>query len=125
MKRVYIAVALLAISVSLCIFEQYTVTTAYEQSTAYIEKAIEYADKKDYKQAEKTCSQLTAYWSEKYPSLTAMIDHGPLDDAGVTINSLEELAKDESDDLKETLITAKNQIESIYENQKVSLGNIF
>ncbi len=125
MKRVYIALAFLAVSISLCIFEQYTVNTMYKDTCAYIDKAIEYTEKEDYGNARKECRKLNKYWAKKYPCLTAMIDHGPLDEAGVTIDSLDELAKEENEDLKESLVTAKSQIKSIHENQSISFGNIF
>lgn len=57
--------------------------------------------------------------------MTAMIDHGSLDDASVTINNLEDLAENKSDSLEDELVTAKNQIKSIYENQRITFGNIF
>ncbi len=125
MKRIYIAVLFLCISIGLCIFEQYTVKTAYETTTDYINTAIEQADKNDYESAEKTCEQLKKYWDKKYPYMTAMIEHGMLDETGITINSLENLAQNKSEDLQEELITAKNQIKSIRDNQKISFGNIF
>lgn len=125
MKRIYIAILFLAISIGLCIFEQYTVKSAYETTTEYINTAIEQTDKEDFSSAGETCKQLREYWDKKYPYMTAMIEHGILDDAGITINSLENLAENESDDLQEELITAKNQMESIRDNQRITFGNIF
>lgn len=124
MKRLYLAIGFLAIAISLCIFEQYTVSNAYKQTTAYIDSAITAVKKDDYESAEKSCTQLSEYWNKKYPYMTSMIDHGPLDDATVIINSLDELAKNESDELETELITAKNQVKIIYDNQRVTLGNV-
>lgn len=125
MKRLYVAIAFLVIAISLCVFEQYTVSTTYSKATAYIDNAIEQTDKEDYKAAKKTCKQLNDFWGEKQKYMTAMIDHGSLDDAGVTIGSLEDLADKESDSLEDELINAKNQIKSIHDNQKITFGNIF
>lgn len=125
MKRAYIAVLFLLVSISLCVFEQYTVNTTYKEATEYIDKALEYAEKEDYASAEQTCKELNNYWISKSPYLTAMIDHGPLDETGITIGALEDMAKNKSDGLEDELITAKNQIKSIRENQKVSFGNVF
>lgn len=125
MKRTIIAVLFLTISISLCIFEQYTIKDAYKTVTEYTDRAIAYTNTDDYKNAEKICKTLNDYWDKKYPYLSAMIDHAPLDEAGLTISSLEDMAKNEDDDLHSTLITAKNQIETIYHNQRITLGNIF
>lgn len=125
MKRIYIAILFTAVSIGLCVFEQYTVNSAYQTTTQYIETAIEQTNDEDYVAAKSTCTQLREYWNEKYPYMSAMIEHGILDDAGITINSLENLAENRSDDLQEELITAKNQMKLIRDNQKVTFGNIF
>lgn len=125
MKRVYIAFAFLAIAVSLCIFEQCTVSTVYKEASSYINTAINEVSKKDYDSAQSTCKKLNAYWDKKQKYMAAMIDHGSLDDASVTINNLEDLAQNRSESLEDELITAKNQIKGMYENQKITFGNIF
>lgn len=125
MKRAYIAAVFLLLCVSLCIFEQYTVNETYKEATACIDQAIEEVEKEDYGSAEKTCQNLNKYWQSKLPFLTAMIEHGSLDETGITIGALEDMAKNKSDGLEDELITAKNQIKAIKENQKVSFGNIF
>ncbi len=125
MKRLYVAILFLAVAVSLCIFEQYTVSSAYKETTAYLNTAIEEVEKEDYESAKMTCKSLKAYWSQKQKYMAAMIDHGSLDDTSITILALDELAESESDSLEDELITAKNQIKSIYENQKITFGNVF
>lgn len=125
MKRLFIAIAFLALAFGLCTFEQITINKTYSQANSYIDRAIEQVEKQDFKGAEETCSTLDEYWDSKQQYLTAMIDHGSLDDTGVTITSLKDMAKNESDDLEGELITAKNQIKSIYDNQKITFGNIF
>lgn len=125
MKRLYIAIIFLAISVSLCIFEQYTVQETYKTATRYINNAIEAVDNNDYKKAEDDCKKLNDFWDEKQKYMTAMIDHGYLDDANLTISSLEELAKNKNESLEQELINAKNHIKSIYQNQKITFGNVF
>ena len=125
MKKLYIAIAFLIIALGLCVFEQYTVQSAYHQTTEYIDNAMEGLERNDYKAVEKSCDMLSKYWNKKYPIMTAMIDHGPLDDASVTINSLNDLAKNKSDELETQLITAKNQMKNIHDNQCITFGNIF
>lgn len=125
MKRLYIAIFFLIAATGLCIFEQYTVESTYKQTTAMLTTASEMLDKKDYDGTISECKKLDEYWNKKYPYLTAMIEHSSLDEAGMTIASLEELAKSQSDELESELISAKSQIESIHKNQKVTFGNVF
>lgn len=125
MKRLYIALGFLAIAISLCIFEQYTVNAVYKEANAYIDTAIDEISKADYTGAEITCKRLNDYWDKKQKYMAAMIDHGSLDDASVTINNLTDMAENESDSLEDELITAKNQIKGMYDNQRITFGNIF
>lgn len=125
MKRLYAAIAFLIIAAGLCVFEQYTVESAYTEATAYINNASAALENNDYTAAEENCKALSEYWNKKYPYMSAMIDHGSLDDAGVTINSLTDLCRNKSDDLQSELIAAKNMIKSIRDHQKITFGNVF
>jgi antirestriction protein len=97
----------------------------YENATEYIDTAISQLDSKDYDGIEKSCTSLSNYWDKMYPYLTAMSEHDMLDEASITINSLCDMSKNKSDELENELITAKNQIKSIYDNQRITFGNIF
>lgn len=125
MKRLYIAAAFLLLSVGLCIFEQYTVTTSYENATQIIDTAIEEVRGGDYEKVQESCHTLQEYWSERQRYMAPIIEHGALDDASSTISALEYLAESKSDSLSDELITAKNQVKAIYENQKITFGNVF
>ena len=125
MKRLYIAIIFLAVAISLCIFEQYTVTSAYKETTEYLNTAIEEVKKEDYESAKETCESLSRYWLAKQKYMTAMIDHGSIDDTSITIYALADLAENESESLEDELITAKNQIKSIHDNQRITFGNVF
>lgn len=125
MKRIYISLCFLAIAISLCVFEQYTVNAVYKQTNIYINTAIDEAEKQNYQDVKKACDELNEYWEKKQKYMAAMIDHGPLDDASVTIGNLSELAENKSEKLEYELITAKNQIKGIYSSQKITFANVF
>lgn len=125
MKKLYVAAAFLIVSIALCVYEQYTVNTSYKEATIIINSAIENVEKEDYDGAKENCKKLNEYWTERQKYMAPIIDHGALDDASVTINNLEDLAENESDSLADELITAKNQVKAIYENQKITFGNVF
>lgn len=125
MKKLYLAIGLLAICISLCIYEQIMITHTYNSITSHIDQTIDYLEKEDKQAVIKRCDELTQYWEKRYPFLSAMIDHQALDDASVTINALNDLAEQNSPNLRETLITAKNEIEVVRDNQRITIGNIF
>lgn len=125
LKRLIAALSFLVIAIGLCIFEQYTVEKTYQQTNEIINTAIEYAENKDYEKTTQECKKLNEFFNEKYPYLTAMIEHGCLDETKMTISSLVDLAENESEELESELITAKNQIKTIRDNQKVTFGNVF
>lgn len=126
MKRIGVAVVLLIISIALCIYEQYTVEETYKEATALIDAALAEAEQGDYNKTAEALNELGEYWNRKYKSLKVMIDHGSIDEVSVIINSFDDIADDaDSDTVKENLITAKNQIKSIRDNQRITFGNIF
>lgn len=91
----------------------------------YIDSAISQLDGGDYASAAQSCRELAEYWDKKYPIMSAMIDHGALEDADMTVGSLYDLAVKKSDNLEDELITAKNQMKSIRDGQRVTFGNVF
>ena len=54
MKRLFIAIAFLALAFGLCTFEQITINKTYSQANSYIDRAIEQVEKQDFKGAEET-----------------------------------------------------------------------
>ena len=125
MRKLYVAIAFLVISIGLCTYEQITLYNIYEKTISSIEEILDSALAEDYKGAEKACDDLINYWNKNYIFMSSTIDHGLLDDTSVTINSLDEYIKNNSDELENQLITVKNEINNIYNNQKLSFGNVF
>ncbi|MCM1285057.1 MAG: DUF4363 family protein [Acetobacter sp.] len=125
MKRIYAAISFLIIAISLCTTEQVIVSKMYESSSEIISQAVTAIKKDDYKQTERLCSDLNKLWQKNYPLMSAMVDHGSLEDASLSISSLEDLAEQKSDSLEDSLIELKNQIKAMKKGQEISFGNIF
>ena len=53
------------------------------------------------------------------------MEHRALQEAGVTLGTLQRLAGDESDDLRPTIRQCQTELAEIYDNSKVTVGNIF
>ena len=69
--------------------------------------------------------QLQNIWTARYPTLCVLMEHRALQEAGVTLGTLQPLAGDESDDLRPTIRQCQTELAEIYDNSKVTVGNIF
>lgn len=125
MRKLYIAILFLIISIGLCAYEQITLIGIYDKTTTTIDEILDSVNNDDYNSAQNACDELIDYWNKKYLFMTSTIDHGQIDNLSVNINSLDEYAKNNSDELVDQLITVKNEMSNLYNNQKLSLGNIF
>ena len=101
MKRTWFAILFLLLVAGLCIFEQHTVKTTFENMETLLQ------------------SMDAAAAEENYP------EHRALQEAGVTLGTLQPLAGDESDDLRPTIRQCQTELAEIYDNSKVTVGNIF
>lgn len=125
MKRLYIAIGLILIALAVCITDQCTIKSAYTKTNAYIDSALTALENDDFDSTQKNCRELKEYWDKIYPFLTAMIDHDALDEAKLTINSLQKIEEEEADEMRTGLYSAKSQLSLIYDNQRVTFGNVF
>lgn len=106
MKRIWIAIAFLTLSIGICITEQVYIHTTYNE-------ICEYIDKKD-------TDGLYNYWSEKNDTLYAFADHKILDSLSDSINTLKD-----TNEKEKALIEIKAKAKTYYENQRITFSNIF
>lgn len=106
MKRIWIAIVFLAISVTICVTEQIYINTAYNHINEYIDQG--------------DSERLLKYWQDKNDILYAFTDHKMLDSLSDSINSLEQ-----TDEKEKTLIEIKAKAKTFYENQRITFSNIF
>ncbi len=125
MKKIYIAVVFLIICTGVCVFEQVTINNVYTKTSEIINTALELNERKKFEESKEECKKLRTVWQDKYPYLSAMIDHAQLDSANLAIKATKDIRKDDEDELSEKLIDAKNEIQILKENQSITLGNIF
>ena len=115
MKRIWIAAALLAIMLGLCIGEQIYINSFCNGLDELIASA----------QEEPTKERLEAiheYWNKKNDVLYAMCQHDMLDELSVSIHEMNNSQDEEA--IKGALTDAKAQNYTFYENQKITLSNI-
>ncbi len=126
MKRIWIAVIFLVVSIIACGYEQITFKGRYDDIIGVIDKAVvceDVSEKKEY------CNEIVESWEKYLSKISILIDESNLKDADVYIRKIRTCAKDEneclSDDLNETLIETKSELEQIYDSSKIKLSNIF
>ncbi len=126
MKRIWIAVIFLVVSIISCGYEQITFKERYKDITNVIDKAVvceDISEKKEY------CYEIVDSWDKYLSKIAILIDESNLKDADVYIRKIGTCAKDEneclSDDLNETLIETKSELEQIYDSSKIKFTNIF
>ncbi|MBR2134468.1 MAG: DUF4363 family protein [Eubacterium sp.] len=124
MKRLYIALFFIAMIISFCVFEQIKVNSFYDEVSALIDSAEEYANAGDYETAYKKCESLDTYFQKQYKTLSIIINNQSLDEMSVTIHELKALAKNDDAMLKNMLLSAKVQAQQIKNNQRITLENI-
>lgn len=106
MKRIWIAVVLLSISIGICTAEQIYLERTYTQ----INKMVD----------EQNTDEIVEYWKKKNDILYAFSDHKVLDSLSEAIEELN-YAKDKKKALTEVRAISK----TFYENQRINFSNIF
>ncbi|HBA93151.1 MAG TPA: hypothetical protein DCZ02_00885 [Ruminococcaceae bacterium] len=108
MKRIWIAVVLIAISLTLCATEQIKVEKFYQ--TIYT-----LADEGNPK-------ELKEYWKEKNDSVYIFSHHDMLDELAQSIEALDE---EKNEQTGPALDVIKAIVKVYYENQRITMSNIF
>lgn len=125
MNRIWFAFIFIAAAIMLCTYEQHTVKTTFENIDTMLSTVETAAKQEDYDTVDKKCRQLENFWTEKYPHLAAMIHHSQLEELNTSLLSIRTLAKERNDDLASAIDRVESQAETIYDESKVTLGNIF
>lgn len=106
MRRIWFAIVFLALSVGLCITEQIYLQSTYKAICSFV-------DNEDAK-------AIVEYWDKRNDILYAFSDHKALDNLSEAIHELED-----NDDKKIALNEIRAISKTYYENQRITLSNIF
>jgi hypothetical protein len=118
MKRIWFAVIFLIICTSLCVGEQVYIKQVYTDLNNKISSAQKYTGTDEMQTA---VDNIKKYWDKNNDILFTIADHGVLDDLSAQIRSLN--VKD--DDIQNNLAQIKALLKVFYENQRVTISNIF
>ena len=78
MKRTWFAILFLLLVAGLCIFEQHTVKTTFENMETLLQSMDAAAAEENYPEAERKARQLQNIWTARYPTLCVLMEHRAL-----------------------------------------------
>ena len=120
MKRIWISVTFISIIIGLCVYEQIYVKNVADEMHNRIE-AIQKADHINI-ELKDDIDSLQRYWDKKHMVLLLTCDHNTIDEIEVAVYELE--YKDDNE-IKNALADAKALTKNLYDNEKLSFGNVF
>jgi hypothetical protein len=118
MKRIWFAIAFISIITLLCVGEQKYVAKVYNDLNDEIATSLSASNQKDLSNS---INSIQKYWKDNNDILFAIADHGVLDDLSAEINSLDS----NNEDVKSDLSEIKSLLKVFYENQRVTISNVF
>ena len=121
MKRLWFAVIFLVLAGLMCAGEQMYIDNLVGEMNAKINAAQAALENKDDREYEKKTAEIKKLWTEKNDILYAFGEHATLDTIAVQVRSMPYGRGDESKELQ----VLRAQIYAYYENEKISLSNIF
>lgn len=126
MKRLWFAIIFLAIAIISCSYEQVVIRLGYKEIVSVIDKAVvskNQGEKIEY------CNDVSNLWDEYHKKIALVTDHSNFQEADIYISQLKNYASEGADgscdDLDETLLEAKSQLEQTYNSSKINLSNVF
>lgn len=124
MKRIYVALILIAITTLLCISEFRLVTDTGNEFIEEIER-IERAYDTDKHKALMLCTKLSKDWEESASPMDAYLFHDYVDDISINTEKLKFLIIDENtSEFRCTCAEIKKQLESLKKSEIPNLENI-
>ena len=125
MKRLWVAISLLAISIFFATFENIMVLKNYNRFTPILDKAEEYCSENEFSKAYETIESAQLVWDKKSKVLNSLIDHTHVDNINESFFQLLESAqKHEQVEFLSICNKTKRQLLSMKESELPSFDNI-
>ncbi len=118
MKRLWFAVIFLLICAALCIAEQYYINNFYNEMNEKIDTALVF-EKKDDERLTDAVNDIQEYLNENNDLIFMLTNHVVLNELSTAVRSVN--AAGTEDDL----MLIRSWLKVFYENQKITLSNIF
>ena len=122
MKRLWFAGIFLIIALLACSYEQYMVKYTYIEINEIIDRAL---DTDSTAQKAEYCNEISEKWDKRVKTLTLFTDHSITQSADVSFGTLKSLAENNSENIDDTLIETKSELQQNYKSSKINFSNIF
>lgn len=125
MKRSWIGFLLIILAIGICITEHILTKNMSENISSSLSQILDSASSEDLETATNLNKSLEKDWSYYQKPMSIFISHDILDDINKTLSEIEiQIENEEFYDVSVNVSLAKSQIESIKENEKLSIGNV-
>ena len=120
MKRVWFAVVFILLCSALCIYQQGYVKRCCGELIYMLEQAQELEEAKKDDELILKIDEIQKYWKQKNDFLFVFSEHSDIDEIALYIRSLKE-----AHNMKSALSETKTLVIIYYENERITLANIF
>lgn len=125
MKRVIIAVLLLASAVSVSVWSNIVFENKMECFSEAIENLIEYSEKSNDEILEEETRRVVDNWYASSAFLHSLVAHEGMDELEKSITSLPLLIRhSDREEFRNECIKAVNQINNLIDSERLNIGNV-
>ncbi len=125
MKRVIIAVLLLASAVSVSVWSNFSFENHMKKFLSSLENLISYSEKSDDEFLENETRKVVEAWYESSAYLHSLVAHEGMDELERSITSLPLLIRhSDREEFRNECIKAVNQIDNLIDSERINIGNI-
>ncbi len=125
MKRVFIAVLLLASAVSVSVWSNYSFEKHMKKFSSSLESLIVYSEKSDDEFLENETRKVVEAWYDSSAFLHSLVAHEGMDELEKSITSLPLLIRhSDREEFRNECISALNQIDNLIDSERINIGNV-
>jgi len=125
MKRMILALTLLVICFSLCTASYFMLEKRADALIEDLQSAAEYIENKEYKNAAASLEKCSKRWEKDQTVFSIFLNHHMIENLSIDLPSLLPLLQKEKYDITlEKTEECINEIMTVVEEQKISIGNI-
>ncbi len=126
MKRVVLAVFLMAAVIAFNIFSLCYLTSVKNEITEKLDFLYETAAEGNHDKTAEECEKFTEYWLEKHHALCRLVRHDAIDQITLGVSRFAPLAQyDETGELSSEILRCKILTEQLWDSEMPFLRNIF
>lgn len=125
MKRVVIAVLLLASAVSVSVWSNISFEKRMKDFSFSLENLIAYSEESDDEILKKETQKVVAAWYDSSAFLHSLVAHEGMDELEKSITSLPLLIEhSDREEFRNECIRAVNQINNLIDSERLNIGNV-